>query len=124
MAQQLGKRSRVIAFERTPDSPPNPSSSDAVRITCTNNNAQRLRTTQAHTVTLRPNTRGMRSQTQKSAQSTLAVDASEEDVHPLLNDDTGIGVADEQLDLFEELEDQCESQTEDGPKRPPVRVFF
>lgn len=79
--------------------------------------------TQAHTVTVRSNTTDMRGQSQKSAQSSLAVDATEEDNNELLGEDTGIGFADENLDVLEEREDQSEGQTEDGPKRPPVRVF-
>lgn len=78
--------------------------------------------TQAHTVTLRPNTHR---QSQKSAQSTLAVDAMDEDNHEP-SDDSDTGVANEHLVSFDDdgWEDDTGDQTEDGPKRPAVRVLF
>lgn len=115
------KRSRVIAFPPGPDSPPTASSSDAVRVTSTNNNARNLRTAQAHTVTVRPSNRR---QSQKSAQSALVVDMTEEeDESEPLDNTTHTGVADEHLDAFEEQGDESQGETEeDVHKRPAVCI--
>lgn len=75
----------------------------------------------AHTITLWPNTQDMLGhQSQKSAQSTLTVNATEEAKLPF--EDIETVVTDEHLDAFEEWEDQNEGETKDGPKRPPVRA--
>ncbi|KAF7967413.1 hypothetical protein HWV62_34385 [Athelia sp. TMB] len=120
MSKRPLKRSRVVISSSNTDPLPSTSTSDAVRVTCTNNNARLI---QARAVRLRA--RKTRRTSQKSAQSSVTVVLSEEE-----NDEPSRGEVANEVSEQDGWEDEGAAEGEspsegqnagDGPKKPVSR---